>query len=189
MRAAILCLSLSMALLAGCSKGPGAPPRPNGPPPGPAPAPKAAAPGAAAFFNGRPQRKPGLWRMTVATDSGPGLKLAGEICLDAATDRTSSFTAARGAMKDCGRPTFRPSLGGISFDSTCKFGSRTVTTHGVASGDFNKAYTLETTTRTDPPLPGGGEVKTRIAAQWLGPCLPGQVPGKMSMKVTGLGQG
>ena len=127
--------------------------------------------------------------MTISTDSGPGLRLAGEICLDAATDK-STFTVARGAAKDCGQPTFKPSLGGVAFDATCKFGGRTMTTHGVASGDFNNAYTLQTVTHTDPPLPGAGaEVKTTISAQWLGPCRPGQTPGKMSMKVTGLGQG
>ncbi|MEI9963802.1 MAG: DUF3617 family protein [Caulobacteraceae bacterium] len=135
-------------------------------------------------------RKPGLWKMTIATDSGPGLKLQGEVCLDAQTDKSSSLVVSQGANKDCGQPKFQPSPGGVSFDTTCKFGGRTVKTHGVATGDFSSAYHLDIASTMDPPLPGGaGNVQTHIDAQWAGACRPGQTPGKMNMKVSGLGQG
>lgn len=180
MRIAGACLISAMAVLAACSK----PPAPKAPPSAPA----AATPTGASI--GRPLRKPGLWLMTISTDSGPGITLNGEMCLDAETEKTTGFAPAGVGQQNCGKPVFHPAAGGLTFDTICKFGGRRVITHGVTSGDFDSAYDMLLTARTEPPLPvGKGAVTTHIKAKWAGPCRPGQEPGHVSMKVGGFGQG
>jgi hypothetical protein len=58
----------------------------------------------------------------------------------------------------------------------------TMTTSGVASGDFNSAYKVDSTTRMNPaPMPQMAESKMTIEAKWAGPCPAGRKPGDMVM--------
>jgi len=184
MRPAAVCLFSVIAAMTACSKAP-ATGQSGGAAPKPATAPLPAG------LSGIPHPKPGLWRMTMAMDAGPGIRMGGEICLDAQTERSAFTAGPQGRPKDCSAPSFGVGpQGGVTFDTICKREGRTVTMHGLATGDFNSAYTMETTTRMDPAPPGAPpEVKTRMQAQWLGPCKPGQTPGHMSMKMNGMGQG
>ena len=184
MRIVALCLISSMSLLAACSKGPAATTASSAPS-GEA---KTAAPSAAFSM---PHRKAGLWKIRFATDSGPGIRMNGELCIDEKTDATTSYAANAGGKKDCDQTSLHPADGGFAFDTTCRSGSRTITSHGVVTGDFNNNYAVAVTIHTDPPIQGGpSEVRTQIKADWQGPCKPGQVPGSVSaMKFAGLGKG
>ena len=44
--------------------------------------------------------------------------------------------------------------GGLGFTTVCHIGRRTVTSSGVATGDFKNSYSVDVTTRMDPPPPG-----------------------------------
>ncbi len=182
MRTSGVCLVSIVALLSACS-------RPHAPA---QPAPSAGAASVTTRGPGgfvRPQRKAGLWLMSISTNSGPGISLNGEMCLDAQTEKTAGFDAGSGS-RDCGKPVFHAAPGGMSFDTVCKFGKRTMTTHGVATGDFSNNYQMTLKTRTDPPLPvGQAETTTQIKAKWMGPCKPGQKPGSVSMKLGSIGPG
>ena len=190
MRIAAICLISSMSLLAACSKGPATTSAGSAPSGTPAGAPAATTPNGLLSV---PHRKPGLWKVSFSTDSGPGVRMSAELCIDEKTDQSTSYgPAAAAAGKDCTRSNMRPSPdGGFAFDSTCKIGVRTVTTHGVVSGDFNSNYTVAITNHMEPPIRvGTPDVKTQIQAVWEGPCKPGQKPGGMSaMKFAGLGRG
>jgi hypothetical protein len=184
MRTAAVIGLVSVAALCGCSK-----PAPAGAPE----ATKAAAPsgpGVAALL--RPSRKAGLWRMKVSMSQGPGFSLNGEMCVDAKTAGADTFMGSpRGrAARDCDKTDFRPAPGGgFLFDSLCKVGDdRTITTHGLIKGDFQKTYSVDLTARTDPPVAGApAEIRTRIEAEWAGPCPPDASPGRMRMRMGGLG--
>ncbi len=182
MRAPVTCLVCSLAVLAACSK----------PPARQEAAPAAKAPAGPAFPFGRPHPKLGLWRMSFSTDSGPGISIAGDMCIDAKTESSAFEASPRSRGRNCSEPTFSPNPGGgVTFDGACKINGRTITSHGVASGDFSSAYVVDVTTHMDPPLPGGvGGGHSRIEAHWVGPCLPDQRPGQMTgMHLARMGRG
>ncbi len=179
-RIAVCCLA-GVALLAGCGKHEAA----QAPP-----APAAGAGLGPAALLGRPHPKPGLWRTTMTTNMGPGLSMTGEICLDASNEDAAFSSNGRGFNKDCAPIQYQGAPGGFGFTTVCHIGKRTITTSGTASGDFRDAYSVDLTTQMDPPPPGlPAQMSTAIRAKWEGPCQPGQKPGQVSMKLSGIGQG
>jgi hypothetical protein len=171
-----------LALLAACSKSPS----------GQASAPGASAPVAAALPFSRPHPRVGLWQMNISTDAGPGVQVTGDICIDASTEASAFQASPRARSSNCSEPHFSPNPGGgVAFDATCKVNERTISSRGVATGDFSSAYVVDVTTRMDPPLPGGvSEGHSRIEAHWAGPCKPGQRPGQMTgIRLAGVGRG
>jgi len=179
MRASAIGLVCGLACMAGCSKSPTNPPAVQ-------------APAGPAFSFGRPQPKLGLWKLTISTDDGPGISFTGEMCIDAQTQRSAFEVSPRARSRNCTEPKFSPNPGGgVVFDGTCKVNDRVITSHGVATGDFSNAYSVDMTTRMDPPLPGGlGGGRSRIDARWAGACKPGQRPGQMTgLHLSGVGRG
>jgi hypothetical protein len=142
----------------------------------------------AAVF-GRPHPKPGLWRTSIDADAGPGVRMTGELCLDEHTEDAAFSSSPRWAKGDCEKVSFTPAPdGGIAFSTTCMAKGRTVTTQGVATGDFSSSYAMDVTTKVDPPIHGAlGQMRTKIQATWIGPCRTDQRPGQLSMKFSGLG--
>lgn len=179
---AAVCLLTGSALIAGCGRHEGSQGSTAG-----AAQPAASvtpAPGV------RPHPKAGLWRTSMSTNAGPGITLSGELCLDASTEDTAFTTNGRTVSKDCEPTAFEPSSGGFSFTAVCHAKGRTITTTGLATGDFRTSYALDVSTRIDPSPSGlPPEVRTRMQATWLGPCRPGQKPGDASMRFDGFGQG
>jgi hypothetical protein len=167
----------SIAALAACSKP--APKTPEAPP----------SHKSVAAFLGRPHPKPGLWRTSIDADAGPGVRMTGELCLDESTEDAAFSGAPRWSKGDCQKVAFSPGPGGgVAFTTTCLAKGRTVTSQGVATGDFNSSYAMDVTTKVDPPIHGAlGQMHTRIQATWTGPCRTGQRPGQLSMKFSGLG--
>ena len=178
MRTAAVCLLAGTALLAGCSRPGGAQASAEG-----GSGPQASAPP-------RPHPKAGLWRTSVSTNAGPGVVMDGELCLDPHTEDTAFSADGRAAAKDCEPTSFEPQSGGFAFTAVCHARGRTITTTGVATGDFKTNYSLDVSTRIDPPpavLPP--ELHAMLKATFIGPCRPGQKPGEASMKFGGFGQG
>jgi hypothetical protein len=140
----------------------------------------------------QPHPKVGLWRMAISSDAGPGVSITGDICIDSKTESSAFEANPRSRHGDCSEPRFSANPGGgVVFDSACKFNGRTVTSHGVATGDFSSNYAVDVTTAMDPPLPNGmGGGHSRIEARWTGPCKPGQKAGQMTgLRVGALGRG
>jgi hypothetical protein len=182
MRWIAVCALAGSAMLIGCSKHDAA----SGSAPAAAPA---QTPGAAALL-GRPHPKAGLWRTTVNTNAGPGVSMTGELCLDASNEDAAFSSNGKGFNKDCEPVKYDTASGHFGFSTVCHMGNRTVTTSGVASGDFKTSYSVDLTTRMDPAPPGlPDQLHTTIQAKWEGPCPAGVKPGQVSMKLAGLGQG
>jgi len=187
MRVAVICLA-SVLALAACSKKPAKVHSDAGGEGGNAAtaAATATAPAAAPGGMFTPHRKAGLWQLAMDTSGGPGVQMRAEMCIDASTDKDFAWRGPHSASQNCDKMQMHPAMGGFSFDSVCRSGSRTITAHGTVTGDFNSAYDLDVTTRVDPPGPAGmgRETRARIKAKWLGPCPAGMKPG--AMKVGGM---
>ncbi len=188
MRIALFGLICTAALVSACSKTPQPEAQPAGRPAAAATAATAASPAAALFS--RPRPRAGLWKTSMTTDAGPGIKMDGEICLDSHTGDSAFTSGVRGPSKSCTDAKFSPTPGGVKFSVTCRQGARTVISEGTATGDFSKAYAVDVTNKIDPPPPGmSGVMHVRVDATWEGPCRPGQKPGQASMKFGGFGRG
>jgi hypothetical protein len=57
----------------------------------------------------------------------------------------------------------------------------TVTSHAETSGDFNSAYTVTVTSRSEGGRLGTRDSKIAMTAKWTGPCKDGQKPGDVVM--------
>lgn len=184
MRVAVICLASALALAA-CSKKPAS--QASSAPAGEAASQAAAtaaapapAPGGGIFA---PHRRAGLWQVAIDASGGPGVQMHAEMCVDNSTDKDFAWHGPHSSSQNCSKTEMHPRMGGFSFDSVCRSGARTITSHGTVSGDFNSAYNVDVTTKMDPPGPGGmgGEMRSQIKAKWLGPCPAGMKPGSVKM--------
>jgi hypothetical protein len=136
-----------------------------------------------------PARKPGLWEMKMTSVGRSLPPQTIRECLDAATDKLMNSNFSGGAVgTTCSKQDMSRNGASIIVDSVCNVSGATVTSHAVVTGSFDSAYTVDVnSTRVGgPPLPGGVANGTHashmmIAANWLGPCEPGQRPGDMIM--------
>ncbi|MDB5435927.1 MAG: hypothetical protein JWR47_2184 [Phenylobacterium sp.] len=143
-----------------------------------------------------PPRKPGLWAQTIST---AGMQQTTKLCLDAATEKKLAWSGAQTGKQTCAQQTITPSAGGgWAFHSVCASPSGgTVTSDGMASGDFGSHYKVEaTSTTTGGPMPqANGVHKMSLDAAWQGPCpadmKPGdmQLPGGVKMNLAEMGTG
>lgn len=125
-----------------------------------------------------PRRKSGLWSMSVMTP-GSSVPMTMQQCVDEKSDDMLAALADK-SKQQCKSQTRREG-DRISFDATCKIGTRTSKTNGVFVGDPKSNYTFESTTTFDPPLPGARPGVTKATAQWTGPCRAGMKPGDVQM--------
>jgi hypothetical protein len=182
MRVAAACLLAASALISGCGRHDSAQVSAGG----------AAQPTEAAtpVLTSRPHPKAGLWRTSMSTNAGPGITMTGELCVDSSTEDSAFSANGRSISKDCEPTQFAPSDGGFAFTAVCHAKGRTITTKGLATGDFRTSYALDVSTQIDPSPAGlPPEMHTKMQATWLGPCKPGQKPGQASMRFGGFGQG
>lgn len=125
-----------------------------------------------------PRRKSGLWAMSVMTP-GASVPMTMQQCVDEKTDDLNA-TMAKQTKQAC-KSQMKRDGNRIVFDSTCKVGARTATTHGVFVGDFSSSYTHESTTTFDPPMAGMKDGVTKAVARWTGPCTAGMKAGDVVM--------
>jgi hypothetical protein len=128
-----------------------------------------------------PKRKAGLWEMKMEMSSTPGRVMISEQCIDEKTDAQLQNQAL--AIKDqlgCSRQN-RKTLHGYEIDSTCKMDGRTVVSHAVLSGDFSRAYTLESHATYTPPIGKLSAATVKVTTRYLGACKAGMQPGDIRM--------
>ena len=94
-----------------------------------------------------PRRKSGLWAMSVMT-AGASVPMTMQQCVDEKTDDLTAALAQQ--SKQACNSQMKRDGNRIVFDSTCKLGVTTSTTHGVFVGDFKTSYTHESTTTFNP---------------------------------------
>jgi hypothetical protein len=129
-----------------------------------------------------PPRKPGLWVQKVSMAE---MQQSTRMCLDEATDKQMAWSGSQAAKSNCEQQQITQHLGGgWDFHSVCKSADgATITSEGLASGDFNSHYKVDVTSTTSGgPMPqANGVHKMAIEATWSGPCPAGMRPGDMEM--------
>jgi hypothetical protein len=129
-----------------------------------------------------PARKAGLWEIRMTVDAAKMPPQISQHCIDAATDKQMSAVGA-GMGKDlCSKQNVQRSGNTVTVDSVCKIGPTTSVTRAVITGDFNSAYTVRVTSKSDGGAKGAaGDTAITIEAKWLGACKPDQRPGDIIM--------
>jgi hypothetical protein len=131
-----------------------------------------------------PARKSGWWEMNIQMSAPMQMTHKSNICVDASRDADAlqgQPPPQRGSDRmDCKTGPVGRNAQGWTFSNTCSMQGMTMTTTGVASGDFQGAYRVETTTRMSPaPMPQMAETKTVVVGKFMGPCPAGRQPGSV----------
>ena len=98
-------------------------------------------------------------------------------CTDASTDKQMSTSFSPG-RETCSKQDIQKTATGYVSDSVCGVAGMTITSHAEITGDFNSAYTVKSTVRSERGPAGG---TTTIEAKWLGACKADQKPGDIVM--------
>ena len=128
-----------------------------------------------------PVRKAGLWEMKMVRSGGSVPEMTMQHCTDATTDKQMSTSFSPG-KETCSRQEIQKTATGYVSDSVCSVAGMTITSHADITGDFNSAYTVKSTSRTEG-APSGmpRDSATTIEAKWLGACKGDQKPGDIVM--------
>ena len=128
-----------------------------------------------------PVRKAGLWEMKMLRTGGAIPDVTMQHCTDASTDKQMSTSFSPG-KETCAKQDIVKTATGYVSDSVCSVASMTITSHAEITGDFNSAYTVKSTSRTEG-APSGvpRDSTTTIEAKWLGACKSDQKPGDIVM--------
>ena len=128
-----------------------------------------------------PVRKAGLWEMKMVRTGGSMPEMTMQHCTDATTDKQMSTSFSPG-KETCAKQDIQKTATGYASDSVCSVAGMTITSHADITGDFNSAYTVKSTSRTEggpSGVPRDGT--TTIEAKWLGACKADQKPGDIVM--------
>ena len=128
-----------------------------------------------------PARKAGLWEMKMVRTGSPMPEMTMQHCTDEATDKAMSTGFAPASTETCTKHELQKTATGYVSDSVCSIAGTSITSHADIVGDYNSAYTVKSTSRTErPPAPPRDSTMT-IEAKWLGACKPDQKPGDIVM--------
>jgi hypothetical protein len=125
-----------------------------------------------------PVRKAGLWEMKVLRAGSPSPEMTMQQCTDESTDKDMSTAMSPMAKEMCSKQEIQKTATGYVTDSICGIAGVTITSHAEITGDFNSAYTVKSTSRSERGPAGG---MTTIEAKWLGTCTADQKPGDIMM--------
>lgn len=135
-----------------------------------------------AFADSLPERKAGLWEVSVTSDAGEPQTM--KQCVDASTDAEMmkmGTDMAKSMGGGCSKNEFKRTASGFETNSECKVQGSTMISKGVFTGDFSSSYSGDVTTSYTPPFFGQSKSKVTIAAKHVGPCDASMKPGDMVM--------
>jgi hypothetical protein len=129
-----------------------------------------------------PLRKAGLWEMKMVRAGSPMPEMTMQQCTDETVDKDLSNSAAPMARQSCSKQDVQKTAAGYVSDSVCSVAGAKIASHVEIAGDFNSAYTVKTTSRTEGgPVGAGHDATMTIEAKWLGACKADQKPGDVVM--------
>lgn len=126
-----------------------------------------------------PNRKPGLWEVSVVADGRP-MPMGIKQCADETTD-VQMMQMSEAHKENCKVSGFTKTATGHEFSSECDVAGSKITSKGTFIGDFQKEYRGEIVTTMNPPMFGRTGSRSIISAKWLGACPDGMKPGDMQM--------
>jgi hypothetical protein len=136
-----------------------------------------------------PVRKAGLWEMKVLS-GGTVPEMTMQQCTDETTDKDMATAMSPVAKDICSKQDIQKTAAGYATDSVCGVAGMTIKSKAEITGDFNSAYTVKTTSRSEGgPAGAARDSSTTIEAKWLGACKADQkagdimMPGGMKMNI------
>ena len=137
-----------------------------------------------------PIRKAGLWEMKVLSTGAPSPEMTMQQCTDETTDKDMSTAMSPMAKEMCSKQDIQKTSAGYVTDSVCAIAGTTIKSKAEITGDFNSAYTVKSTSRSEGgPAGAARDSSTTIEAKWLGACKADQkagdimMPGGMKMNI------
>ena len=128
-----------------------------------------------------PVRKAGLWEMKVLS-GGSVPEMTMQQCTDETTDKDMSTAMSPVAKEMCSKQDIQKTATGYLTDSVCGIAGMSIKSHAEITGDFNSAYTVKSTSRSEGGVAGAArDSTTTIEAKWLGACKPDQKAGDIMM--------
>jgi len=128
-----------------------------------------------------PIRKAGLWELKVVRVGSALPEMTMQHCTDQTTDKDMNNMVSPMAKQICSKQDLQKTATGYISDSVCSLAGGSLTSHSEIVGDFNSAYSVTTTSRSDKGPGNLRDSTTKIDAKWLGDCKPGQKPGDIVM--------
>jgi hypothetical protein len=129
-----------------------------------------------------PVRKAGLWEMKVAHTGSPAPEMTMQHCTDETTDKEMSTSFSPMTKDVCSKQDIQKTATGYVTDSVCGIAGMSIKSHAEITGDFNSAYTVKSTSRSEGgPAGAARDSTTTIQAKWLGACKADQKPGDIMM--------
>lgn len=130
---------------------------------------------------GPPRRKPGLWSHTMAAE---GMNQTMQVCIDEDTDAKMTVWGQAVDKEMCSKNSFAAVPGGYAFESECDMGEMgRVVSKGSATGDFNSAYKVKTssTTTGSTMAQSNKTSEMTLTAKWEGACPAGMKGGDVTL--------
>lgn len=128
-----------------------------------------------------PQRKPGLWRITMNSAQIGGQGITTEQCIDAQTDARMQASSMQGPDAKCNEQSTKKTADGWTYRVVCQMDQSTATTEGTITGDYANRYEINNVTRFVPAFNGMTEEKMIMTADYKGACPADLKPGDMRM--------
>jgi hypothetical protein len=137
-----------------------------------------------------PVRKAGLWEMKVLHTGSSVPDMTMQHCTDETTDKEMSTAFSPMGKEMCSKQDIQKTATGYVSDSICGVAGMSITSHAEINGDFNSAYTVNSTSHSEHGPSGvPRDSTTTIEAKWLGACKADQkagdimMPGGMKMNI------
>lgn len=129
-----------------------------------------------------PQRKAGLWEISMQMPGMPAGSTTTQQCVDAKSDAEMQRKALAGDPRQQCKPAAvkRTALGYEAQVECSSAEGKTIVTSRM-SGDFASRYNIETQMRFEPPRHGQSGMQMTATAQHKGACPAGMAPGEMRM--------
>jgi len=129
-----------------------------------------------------PVRKAGLWEMKLVKTGSPAPEMTMQHCTDETTDKEMVSAFSPVSKETCAKRDIQRTATGYVTDAVCTVAGISITSHSEITGDFDSAYTIKITTRSEGgPAGVPRDAVTMIDAKWMGACKPGQKPGDIAM--------
>ena len=107
-----------------------------------------------------PVRKAGLWEMKVLS-GGSVPEMTMQQCTDETTDKDMSTAMSPMAKEMCSKQDIQKTSAGYVTDSVCGIAGMTIKSKAEITGDFNSAYTVKSTSRSEGGTAGAARDSTR----------------------------
>lgn len=128
-----------------------------------------------------PTRKAGLWEIKMVRTGSPIPEMTMQHCTDETTDKVMNGIASPMTQEMCSKQDIKKTATGYVSDTVCNVVGRSVTSHSEITGDFNSAYTVNTSSHSEGGPGGARDTTSKIEAKWVGACKSGQKPGDIVM--------